>query len=349
MAGISPSIVNTPTNLGNCFETYGISPSILEGIESVSGTSLFKDARIVFLGDAHHNDKRQDLLRQLFIDKVIQENDIVLIEAANFSEVISQKKFATTCRIKKKVIVHGWDDMESHEMIGRLVEKLMPLAAEFYKVKGKSPKEAIQAGMELDKKTVAISKEKELLNSKRNASLVKAVNEILPKLSEKQKVFILAGRAHFIPEVIDQFSNEKYVKIMFKITPGFDRSLSANFSFFQETIRMDHETTSAVKSFVQECDAQKKASEIFLETHSATAGKLKKPECKQTPTLTLKMPDGSVDQMGLSWFRDPKAVQVGSKVKVSPDMRETLLLIPRMASFLANLEQEYEVLEIITH
>jgi hypothetical protein len=88
-----------------------IDENLAKSVESMQGQCDLSQSKVIFLSDKH-DDEGQNLARQKFLNSVMKEGDILLLEGLTFSENVEKGIAKDACFIKPDIEVRGWESGE---------------------------------------------------------------------------------------------------------------------------------------------------------------------------------------------------------------------------------------------
>lgn len=199
------------------FESIKLPDVLKDSLAIPSGPSKLKDAKIVFLGITDTGDVEQAARIESFVNLVGENGDTVLVGGQPFLQPLDQKAIPAFGGLmkEKKFTILGWDNAAVYKTCSLCDNARLQLIASLKKKTGVEYEEALS--------TISIENEKLWKFTKmRTLSLVLAAKAIAKKLEGKQRVFVIAGAAHFyFGDTLRRFKDEKYMLVYFKPSEGF--------------------------------------------------------------------------------------------------------------------------------
>jgi hypothetical protein len=171
--------------------------NLVKEFRQTGGNTSLEHAKIICLGDLH-TDERHHKLNAQFIDIAAKDGDVILLEGEPAHQEYSQADIqgdARTSPISKKVRVFGWDNIE-------LKDSAINIARERQNILN-----TIENGNlsqeELDnlqhKRKDLYKKLQSIAVVERNKTLAEVIEHKSKEFSNS-KIFVLAGRQHFISD-----------------------------------------------------------------------------------------------------------------------------------------------------
>jgi hypothetical protein len=219
------------------FDSADIQPSVISAMGRIYTSATLKKTQLFLVGDSSHIDRKQHIARMGLLSSILQDGDVVLLEGGKSLQEVDYKKHAKLQLLNlknKNITVMGWDDIdlvkESLKITGKIIS-LRKLGKEIFQ-KPKPSKSILKK----IKKDINDLKEKKLQFAlgKRNESLYNTVRECQKKF--KQRIFVISGQGHFIPELINRFEDDRATFIKFKITHGFKNTSVKQREYYEKKI-----------------------------------------------------------------------------------------------------------------
>lgn len=155
------------------------------------GNSSIAEAQVICLCDYHQDPAHQRIMGSL-IDRLYNENDIVLVEGNEINDEVNSRKHFQTRFINSSVNVEGWEPYGYHENQKNIFPAGIILSSKLDKVKVKILEWTISNNLDIIESAcndlLALLEEletkKEILKNQKN-SLVLQINNFLHDLSKK--------------------------------------------------------------------------------------------------------------------------------------------------------------------
>ena len=174
----------------------------VDSMFEVKGNIPLPDARLVFLGDTHHENVGIGLSISQFLTTEVKNGDVVLLEGTESGKKVDTTSNMLLNKLGSGATIIGWDDMQAHQKGDRLYNQLDQLRREYDVATSNVEKIVLGEKYSQLQKTI-----KEVVIEKRNLSLTKTLKSLkLDDPNTKIRCFVVLGENHLTKD-IQEFSD----------------------------------------------------------------------------------------------------------------------------------------------